>query len=76
MDEREKRAEERRRAGMFGEVIDTVAAPLEVAANTPEGRFAQLSALCARLFAFSGQERPNLLRSEYPGEVFRTTYGA
>ena len=61
---------------MFGEVIRADAEPAEVAAATPEERFAQLTALVARLFAVSGEEKRRIPRSEYPGEVFETTYGS
>lgn len=76
VDERQVRAEKRRRAGMFGEVIRTDSEPAKVAADTPEARFAQLTALVARLFAVSGDERAKIPRSQYPGEVFETSYGS
>lgn len=61
---------------MFGEIIRTDSEPSEVAAATPEERFAQLTALVARLFEVSGEAKEQIPRAAYPGEVFEISHGS
>ena len=76
VDERNQRSEARKKAGMDGEIIDARAEPAALAAMTPKERFAQLNALCSRLWRFSGGSVAKPPRANYPGEVFKTTYGS